>query len=140
MREPKQNGRYDKRNRLNDLTGKEWLQLSKSVWISQRCAEDKDAFKHPAPFLIKDISKLIRLFTKKGDLVLDPFMGSGTTLIASSLEGRKSIGIDLNKIVDLGVDENQTFVCRVYCDYRMRLVVCKVEDCLAACLEGTSKL
>jgi DNA modification methylase len=97
MKEPKQNGRYDKRNRLNDLTGKEWLQLSKSVWISQRCAEDKDAFKHPAPFLIKDISKLIRLFTKKGDLVLDPFMGSGTTLIASSLEGRKSIGIDLNK-------------------------------------------
>ncbi len=90
-------GKYDKRNRLNNLTGKEWLQLTKSVWISERCAEDKDAFEHPAPFLIKDIRKLIRLFTKKEMVVLDPFMGSGTTLIASGLEGRKSVGIDLNK-------------------------------------------
>ena len=90
-------GIYDSRNRVNDLTGKDWLQLSKSVWTSERCAEDKEAFKHPAPFLIEDIRKLIRLFTKKENLVLDPFMGSGTTLIASSLEGRHSIGIDLNK-------------------------------------------
>lgn len=92
-----QEGIYDPRNRVNDLTGKEWLQLTKSVWVSERCAEDKEAFKHPAPFLIKDIRKLIRLFTKKEMVVLDPFMGSGTTLIASALEGRKSIGIDLSK-------------------------------------------
>ena len=92
-----ENGKYDPRNKLNDLTGKEWLQLTKSVWFSEKCPEDKDAFKHPAPFLIKDIRKLIRLFTKKGMTVLDPFMGSGTTLIAASLEKRKSIGIDLNK-------------------------------------------
>jgi len=90
-------GKYDKRNKLNDLTGKEWLQLTKSVWVSERCAEDKDAFEHPAPFLIKDIRKLIRLFTKKDMVVLDPFMGSGTTLIASALENRKSVGIDLSK-------------------------------------------
>lgn len=92
-----QEGIYDQRNRVNDLTGKEWLQLSKSVWVSERCAEDKEAFKHPAPFLIKDIKKLIRLFTKKNMVVLDPFMGSGTTLITSALEGRKCIGIDLSK-------------------------------------------
>ena len=65
-------GKYDKRNKINDLTGKEWLQLSKSVWISERCPEDKDAFEHPAPFLIRDIRKLITLFTKKGMVVLDP--------------------------------------------------------------------
>lgn len=90
-------GVYDKRNKLNNLTGKEWLQLTKSVWISERCPEDKDAFAHPAPFLINDIRKLIKLFTKKNMIVFDPFMGSGTTLIASSLEGRKSVGIDLSK-------------------------------------------
>jgi len=93
----KQKGKYDKRNKLNDLTGTEWLQLTKSIWVSEKCAEDKDAFEHPAPFLIKDIRKLIRLFTKKNMIILDPFMGSGTTLMASALEDRNSIGIDLSR-------------------------------------------
>lgn len=89
-------GKYDPRNKLNDLTGKEWLKLTKSFWFSEKCAADKDAFKHPAPFLIKDIEKLISFFTKKGMTVLDPFMGSGTTAIAALNLERKSIGIDLN--------------------------------------------
>lgn len=90
-------GKYDKRNKLNDLTGKEWLKLTKSFWVSEKCADDKDAMKHPAPFLIKDIMKLISLFTKKNMVVLDPFVGSGTTLIASANLNRYGIGIDLNK-------------------------------------------
>lgn len=90
-------GKYDKRNKLNDLTGKEWLKLTKSFLLSEKCADDKDAFAHPAPFLIKDIEKMISFFTKKDMVVLDPFMGSGTTAIAAYNLGRKSIGIDLNK-------------------------------------------
>ena len=90
-------GKYDKRNQLNDLTGKEWLKLTKSFWLSEKCKEDKAAFLHPAPFLIKDIEKLISMFTKKGMTVLDPFVGSGKTIIAANNLGRKSIGIDLNK-------------------------------------------
>ena len=92
-----ENGKYDKRNQLNDLTGKDWLKLTKSFWMSEKCKEDKSAFAHPAPFLIKDIEKLISMFTKTGMTVLDPFVGSGTTIIASHNLGRKSIGIDLNK-------------------------------------------
>jgi len=88
--------RYDPRNTLNDLTGKEWLKLTKSFFLSEKCADDKAAFGHPAPFLIKDIEKMISLFTKKGMTVLDPFMGSGTTAIAAYNLGRKSIGIDLS--------------------------------------------
>lgn len=89
--------KYDERNQLNDLTGKEWLKHTKSFYMSEKCADDKDAFGHPAPFLIKDIEKLIEMFTKKGMTVLDPFMGSGTTAIASFNLGRKSIGIDLSE-------------------------------------------
>jgi DNA modification methylase len=94
--EQPENGKYDSRNKLNDLTGKEWIKLTKSFWMSEKCGDDKEAFAHPAPFLIKDIEKLISLFTKKGMMVLDPFMGSGTTGIAASNLQRESIGIDLN--------------------------------------------
>ncbi len=90
------NGIYDKRNKLNDLTGKEWLKLTKSFLLSEKCNADKDAYAHPAPFLIKDIEKMISLFTKKGMTVLDPFMGSGTTAISAINLDRKVIGIDLN--------------------------------------------
>lgn len=89
-------GKYDPRNRLNDLTGKEWLLLTKSYWVTEPSQYDKTAYKHPAPFLVKDIQKLISLFTKKGMTVLDPFVGSGTTLLSANILGRKAIGIDLN--------------------------------------------
>ncbi len=91
-----ENGKYDSRNKLNDLTGKEWLKLTKSFWISEKCKQDKIALNHPAPFMVKDIRKLISLFTKKGMNVLDPFLGSGTTIVASLLEGRHGYGIELN--------------------------------------------
>lgn len=90
-------GKYDNRNKLNDLTGKEWLKLTKSYWFSEKCKDDKIAFGHPAPFLIKDIEKLISFFTKKGMKVLDPFNGSGTTIVAGSNLKRIVYGIDLNQ-------------------------------------------
>ena len=89
--------KFDTRNKLNDLTGKEWLKLTKSFWISEKCREDKFAFQHPAPFLIKDIKNLISMFTKKNMVVLDPFNGLGTTLVACGMLERKGVGIDLNK-------------------------------------------
>jgi len=90
-------GKFDNRNKLNDLTGKEWLKLTRSFWVSEKCKEDRFAFKHPAPFLIKDIEKLISMFTKRSMLVLDPFMGIGTTLVACRNLERNGVGIDLNK-------------------------------------------
>ena len=92
-----ENGKYDKRNKLNDLTGKEWLKLTKSYWFSEKCKEDKIAYNHPAPFMVRDIEKLISMFTKKGMNVLDPFVGSGTTILASNNLNRIGYGIDLSE-------------------------------------------
>lgn len=89
-------GKYDERNALNDLTGKDWLLLSRSFWTSEFAPEDRGAYCHPAPFLVGDVQRLISLFTKREMVVLDPFAGSGSTLIAADKLGRQSIGIDLN--------------------------------------------
>lgn len=92
----KQEGRYDDRNKLNDLTGKEWLKLTKSFWFSKKSKYDKFSYQHPAPFLIKDVGRLIAMYTKQNMTVLDPFCGLSTTLVACSELERKGIGIDLN--------------------------------------------
>jgi DNA modification methylase len=52
---------------------------------------------HPALFPVKFITRLIKLFTDKGDIVLDPFLGSGTTLYAAIKTGRYCYGYELNK-------------------------------------------
>src|SRR6266852_1394429 len=58
---------------------------------------------HPARFASQVPASLIGLLSQPGDLVLDPFMGSGTTLVEAQRLGRRSIGIDLNPIACLMV-------------------------------------
>jgi DNA modification methylase len=92
--------RPDRRNWLNDLTATEWLPETVSVWMQRGLGADHaDAQierQHPAPFSFTDISRLIRFFTKQGGVVLDPFVGVGSTLKACALEGRSGIGFELN--------------------------------------------
>jgi|SRR3989344_5733483 len=94
-------GIFHKGNSLNDLTGKEWLPLTKSFWMQSGLGANHEHAKiekqHPAPYGFKDISKLILFFTKKGNMVLDPFSGVASTSKACALIGRKSIGIELTK-------------------------------------------
>ncbi len=52
---------------------------------------------HPAPFSYQDIEKLMKFFTKQGQIVLDPFSGVGSTIKACALNNRKGIGIELSK-------------------------------------------
>lgn len=102
-------GIYDKRNKLNDLTGKEWLSLSSSTWQSKTLM-DKIGKQHPAPFSYNDIEKLVSLFTKKNMTVLDPMAGVASTLIACGNMKRKGIGIELNKnFVKLGKERLKEF-------------------------------
>lgn len=88
------------RNQLNDLSATEWIGETISVWTQRGLgANHPDAQierEHPAPFSFTDVSRLIRFFTKKGDVVLDPFVGVGSTLKACAIERRDGIGFELN--------------------------------------------
>lgn len=88
-------GGLDPRNSLNDLTNREWIKLTKSVWYSRPGPRDPLKAQHPATFGETDIEQIISLFTKSGETVLDPFLGSGSTLIACASTGRRGIGIEL---------------------------------------------
>ncbi len=108
-------------NRLNDLNGKEWLPLTRSANVDgvDRPFEDldwdkvleelqgsivvmskatpRDALKkqHPATFSEEDARRLIRLFTKEGQRVLDPFIGVGSAAVACVYEKRACVGFDI---------------------------------------------
>lgn len=84
--------------RLNKLNGKEWLQYSFSIWRDIQKNKEEWALKHPAMFPIIMVEKLIDIFTNsKEQVILDPFMGSGSTLIAAQNKGLKGIGFEINK-------------------------------------------
>ena len=93
-------GVVDPRNSLNDLTAKEWIVETASVWNQRGLGaghpDAKIERQHPAPFSFTDVSRLIRFFTKRDQVVLDPFVGIGSTLKACAIEGRKGTGIELN--------------------------------------------
>ncbi|MBU2068430.1 site-specific DNA-methyltransferase, partial [Patescibacteria group bacterium] len=57
--------------------------------------------RYPAKFIPQIVSRLIERYTKKGDLVVDPFGGCGTTLVESKVNGRQSIGVDINPVAVL---------------------------------------
>ncbi len=87
-----------RQNNLNCLSGKEWLKSQIGVWqffYESRDIRDKNL--HPATFPISLAKKVISLFTHEGELVLDPFVGSGTTLLAAQDLNRNAIGFDLQE-------------------------------------------
>lgn len=92
--------KIDPRNKLNALTSVEWIPETVSVWTQRGLgAGHPDARierQHPAPFSFTDVARLVKFFSKPGDVVLDPFAGVGSTLKACALEGRRGIGIELN--------------------------------------------
>ena len=84
---------------MNDLDGKEWIKSTASVWFQRGLGKhhpDTHFEKlHPAPFPFIMVERLLSFFTKKGDLVLDPFLGVASTLKACALNGRRGVGIEL---------------------------------------------
>lgn len=106
-------GIYDVRNKLNDLTGREWALFTKSWVVHNPPPRSKKEILHPAKFPESLIADFIKFFTKKGELVLDPMAGTGSTLVACDKTRRKGIGIDLiKKWADIAGERTRQLVIR----------------------------
>jgi site-specific DNA-methyltransferase (adenine-specific) len=81
--------------RKSTITSEQFLQFTKSIWTFP--TESAKKVGHPAPFPVELPYRLIQLYTFEGDVVLDPFIGSGTTAIASIRTNRNFVGYDNEK-------------------------------------------
>ena len=89
-------------NRLNDLTGAEWVYFLKSVEPTAYSTKGAEGFAHktrsihPSPKPPQLMRQFVEFFTKEKGAVLDPFMGVGGVLLACSMCGRRAVGVDLS--------------------------------------------
>ena len=89
-------GSYARRakDKVPTITKDEFLEYTKSIWKFP--AESAKRVKHPAPFPLELPRRLIQLYTYASDIVLDPFIGSGTTAIAALKNDRSYVGYDIS--------------------------------------------
>jgi len=83
-------------NKLNNLDPKSWIKFQKSWFIHNPPRRKKGVLVHPAKFPETMAQDFIEFFTKEGETVLDPMVGTGSTLVAALRCGRNSFGIELN--------------------------------------------
>jgi site-specific DNA-methyltransferase (adenine-specific) len=89
-------GTFERRRekKENTITKEQFMEWTKSVWTMN--TESAKKVNHPAPFPVELPYRLTQLYTFKGDIVLDPFMGSGSTAIAALKSERKFIGYEID--------------------------------------------
>ncbi len=78
----------------SSIRADDFMALTLDVWDIP--PESANRVRHPAPFPVELPQRLIELYTFSGDVVLDPFLGSGTTVVAAHRTGRRGVGFDLD--------------------------------------------
>ena len=87
-----------KPNHLNCMTAKQWIKSQIGVWqFTYESRDVRDRSLHPATFPLSLAKRVIELFSHEGELVIDPFVGSGTTLVAARDLNRNAVGFDLQE-------------------------------------------
>ncbi len=85
----------EKGKKENTITKEQFIEWTKSIWTMN--AESAKRIGHPAPFPEELPYRLIQLYSFKGDIILDPFMGSGTTAVAAIKSDRKFVGYEISQ-------------------------------------------
>lgn len=85
----------EKELRRDNISKDEFIEWTKSIWTMN--PESAKRIGHPAPFPEELPNRLIKLFSFSNDIVIDPFMGSGTTAIAAIKNNRNFVGYEINK-------------------------------------------
>ena len=80
---------------ISDITKEEFIEWTNGLWTFS--GESKKKVGHPAPFPLELPKRCIKLFSYVGDIVLDPFLGSGTTVIAAYRLRRKAVGVEIDR-------------------------------------------
>lgn len=88
--------REQRQKTFNGMTAREWTINSRSVWNDLSSARKKQHLKHGATYPEKLCDRIISMYSKENDIVLDPFLGTGTTVISAINHGRNGIGIELS--------------------------------------------
>jgi DNA modification methylase len=88
----KQNSRS---NKLNELSGKEWIKFTKSWFIHNPPRRENSKMLHPACFPETLVREFIEFFTKKHQWILDPFLGTGSSLVSAQESLRNGVGIEI---------------------------------------------
>ena len=91
----KKNWKKTSGSKVSDIERNEFMDWTNGLWVFN--GESKKRIGHPAPFPIELPRRCVKLFSYVDDVVLDPFSGSGTTLIAAVTNNRKGIGIDVDR-------------------------------------------
>jgi site-specific DNA-methyltransferase (adenine-specific) len=87
-------GDYKRQKKEDSITRDDFIESTKSIWTMK--AESAKRIGHPAPFPEELPKRLIELYSFKGDMVLDPFMGSGTTAVAAIKSERNFVGYEIS--------------------------------------------
>jgi len=105
--------------KLNWLSGTDWIKFTKT-WFVLHSGSRRDKILHPASFPESIVENFVSFFTREGDWVLDPFLGSGSTCLMSKKMGRNSVGIELyQKYVKLTNDR----LSKLHCDDDVKAIV-----------------
>jgi DNA modification methylase len=91
---------------FNGLSAREWTIRSRSVWNDLSSARKKHHLKHGATYPEKLSDRAIEMYSKEGDYILDPFLGTGTSLLSAIKLNRNGYGIELTeKFYNYAVEE-----------------------------------